>query len=111
MVTRPAPSRSPPTADRWLRLEAHLKIPGRAWLDFEVLPRDGGSSVRLSAIFEPRGLTGILYWYALLPLHHLLFGGMLRAIVHAGGDQAERLRARQASSQGQRRDQARSTNG
>jgi hypothetical protein len=39
--------------------------------------------IRQTAIFEPRGLAGLLYWYALLPVHGLIFGGMLRGIAGA----------------------------
>lgn len=67
-------------ADRVLRLRAEMRLPGRAWLQFEVTPRDGGSEIRQTAIFDPRGLAGRLYWYGLWPLHALVFRGMLRRI-------------------------------
>ena len=58
-----------------------MKMPGRAWLSFEVTtPRDGATRLRQTAEFEPRGLAGRLYWYALLPVHAVMFGGLLRAI-------------------------------
>lgn len=66
--------------DRCLRLVAEMKLPGRAWLEFEVQPLASGSTIRQTAIFDPRGLGGLLYWYALYPLHVLVFSGMLRAI-------------------------------
>jgi uncharacterized protein YbjT (DUF2867 family) len=67
--------------DRRLRLLAEMRLPGRAWLEFEVTPAaKGGSTIRQTAIFDPIGLAGLLYWYALYPLHGLIFGGMLRAI-------------------------------
>jgi uncharacterized protein YbjT (DUF2867 family) len=66
--------------DRTLRLRAEMKLPGRAWLEYEVLPRPGGSSVRQTALFDPAGLLGLVYWYAVLPFHHLIFAGMLREI-------------------------------
>lgn len=65
---------------RLLRLAAEMKLPGRAWLVFEVEPCAGGSRVRQTALFDPVGLGGRLYWYLLLPLHLLIFAGMLRAI-------------------------------
>jgi len=66
---------------RSLRLRAEMKVPGRAWLVFEVLP-DGSGLARLSqtAVFEPRGLFGILYWYALYPLHQIVFSGLIATI-------------------------------
>lgn len=69
--------------DALLRLSAEMKIPGRAWLQFEV-ERDGeGSILRQTALFDPQGLFGLAYWYALFPLHQLVFAGMLRGIVRA----------------------------
>jgi hypothetical protein len=66
--------------DHLLRLAAEMKIPGRAWLQFEVEPTTRGSMVRQTAIFDPAGLAGLLYWYALYPVHRWIFGGMLREI-------------------------------
>ena len=66
--------------DRRLSLAAEMKVPGRAWLQFEVEPTSGGSLIRQTAIFDPAGLAGFLYWYALYPVHRWIFAGMLRAI-------------------------------
>jgi len=71
--------------DRRLRLIAEMKVPGRAWLQFEVEPIDSqlnseGSNISQTAIFDPAGLGGLIYWYALYPVHRWIFGGMLRAI-------------------------------
>jgi uncharacterized protein YbjT (DUF2867 family) len=75
------------TPDRQLRLVAEMKLPGRAWLAFEVEEDASGSTIRQTAIFEPVGLLGLMYWYALYPLHQLVFAGMLRGIVRvAEGD-------------------------
>jgi uncharacterized protein YbjT (DUF2867 family) len=63
-----------------LRLMAEMKLPGRAWLDFEVEPRGCGTLIRQTAIFDPIGLAGLAYWYALYPLHKLMFARMLRRI-------------------------------
>ena len=62
---------------------AEMKLPGRAWLQFEVEPDGAGSILRQTAIFDPRGLLGLAYWYALYPLHQLVFAGMLTGIVAA----------------------------
>ncbi|MAT16029.1 MAG: NAD(P)-dependent oxidoreductase [Planctomyces sp.] len=70
-------------AGRLLRLRAEMKVPGRAWLEFEVTANGDGSRVRQTAIFDPIGLFGLLYWYAVYPLHHFVFGGMLRNVVRA----------------------------
>jgi uncharacterized protein YbjT (DUF2867 family) len=66
--------------DRLLRLSAEMRLPGRAWLQFEVKDRDGGSVIHQTAIFDPVGLFGQVYWYALWPLHQYVFSGMLRAL-------------------------------
>ncbi|MGZ3332963.1 MAG: SDR family oxidoreductase [Gemmatimonadaceae bacterium] len=66
--------------ERLLRLRAEMKVPGRAWLQFEVNGDDAHSTVRQTAIFEPRGVAGLLYWYALYPVHRMIFSGMLRGI-------------------------------
>jgi hypothetical protein len=69
--------------DRRLRLRAEMKLPGRAWLEFEVLPRGSKSLIRQTAIFDPIGLAGLTYWYILYPMHKLIFAGMLRCIKEA----------------------------
>lgn len=69
------------TPNRRLRLLAEMKVPGRAWLEFEVKPEGNGSSIRQTAIFDPVGLWGLIYWYTLYPLHVIIFQGMLRRIV------------------------------
>lgn len=99
---------------RMLRLVAEMRVPGRAWLQFEVAPagegsadgggpsragatgrprgsvapgatgsskNPGGSLIRQTALFEPGGLFGLVYWYTLWPVHHYVFAGMLRGIV------------------------------
>jgi hypothetical protein len=63
-----------------------MKLPGQAWLELEVT--DDGSSaasaiIRQTAIYDPVGLLGRAYWYALYPVHHLVFNGMLRGIAQA----------------------------
>jgi len=65
---------------RRLLLAAEMKVPGRAWLEFEAVPDATGTTIHQTAVFEPFGLAGLLYWYALVPLHGLIFGGMLREI-------------------------------
>lgn len=66
--------------ERLLRLAAEMKLPGRAWLEFEVTENHQASTIRQTAIFDPVGLFGLAYWYALYPLHHFVFAGMLRGI-------------------------------
>ena len=71
-----------------------MKLPGRAWLEFDVEPAAGGAIVHQTAVFEPVGLSGLLYWYVLLPVHTLIFGGLLRAIARRAVERdADRHRA------------------
>jgi uncharacterized protein YbjT (DUF2867 family) len=69
--------------NRRLRLHAEMRLPGRAWLEFEVTPSSTGSTIRQTAIFDPLGLAGLLYWYSIFPLHQFVFAGMLRNIANA----------------------------
>jgi uncharacterized protein YbjT (DUF2867 family) len=67
-----------------LRLRAEMRLPGRAWLQFEAEPRAGnGSTFVQTAFFEPRGLWGYLYWYAVAPFHAAIFGNMAKRIIEA----------------------------
>ena len=68
---------------RLLRLAAEMRLPGRAWLQFEVTPQGKGSLIRQTALFDPVGLAGLVYWYGLWAVHQLVFGGMLRSLVRA----------------------------
>jgi uncharacterized protein YbjT (DUF2867 family) len=65
---------------RRLNLVAEMKVPGRAWLQFDVEPTSDGSVIRQTAIFDPAGLSGLFYWYALYPIHYCIFKGMLHQI-------------------------------
>jgi uncharacterized protein YbjT (DUF2867 family) len=64
-----------------IRLRAEMKVPGRAWLEFEARSETPGSTLLLqSAFFEPKGLLGLLYWYVLYPIHSLIFSGLARRV-------------------------------
>lgn len=78
--------------NRRLRLVGEMKMPGRAWLEFEVTGEGSTSTIRQTAIFDPLGLLGRAYWYAVLPFHELIFSGMLRGIVRAAVVAAARAR-------------------
>jgi hypothetical protein len=69
--------------NRLLRLRAEMRLPGRAWLEFEVEPTSRGSTIRQTAIFDPTGLAGLLYWYGIYPLHAAVFRGMLAGVARA----------------------------
>ena len=62
---------------RLLRLRAEMRVPGKAWLQFQVLPlTSGGSQLRATAFFEPHGLLGAMYWWAMYPFHRYIFTSM-----------------------------------
>lgn len=64
-----------------LLLRAEMKVPGSAWLELSVHPGEGsGSRYVQRAIFFPRGLSGRLYWFSILPLHGIIFNGMANRI-------------------------------
>lgn len=63
--------------DRRLLLFAEMRVPGEAWLEFKI---DEDDILHQTATFRPKGLWGRLYWYAMLPFHYFIFGGMIRNI-------------------------------
>ena len=76
---------SPPNL---MRLRAEMKVPGLAWLQFEVMPAGEGECVLTQkALFEPRGLFGLLYWYSLYPVHKVLFSGLVAEIARRAENQ------------------------
>ena len=69
--------------NRRLRLKSEMNLPGRAWLEFEVTETGSSTQIRQTAIFDPVGLKGQLYWYSLYVPHEFVFNGMLRGIAQA----------------------------
>lgn len=70
--------------EKFLRLRAEMKVPGLAWLELQVGSTDGGTTTfHHRALFHPHGLLGHLYWWAVLPFHGIVFGGMQRNIAKA----------------------------
>jgi hypothetical protein len=67
---------------RLLRLRAEMKVPGSAWLQFEVKSQDHHKKPLLAqtAFFAPKGLLGLIYWYGLYPIHALIFQGMIQRL-------------------------------
>ena len=65
---------------KMIRLRAEMKVPGHAWLEWTAKIQGAHSELIQTASFAPRGLSGFLYWYALYPIHALIFSGMARAI-------------------------------
>jgi uncharacterized protein YbjT (DUF2867 family) len=66
--------------DCLLRLRAEMKVPGKAWLEFQSEPKGDGTLFKVTAYFEPHGLPGFLYWYAMWPFHSFLFDGLTRRL-------------------------------
>jgi Protein of unknown function (DUF2867). len=80
---------------RLLRLRAEMKMPGRAWLEFTVQPRDGGGSHLIQrAVYWPRGLAGHSYWWSVAPFHAFVFPPMARHIVERAEANQRELDAR-----------------
>lgn len=67
----------------FLRLRAEMKVPGLAWLELRARPEAGGSRYEQRAVFFPHGLSGRLYWFAVLPFHGFIFAGMANRIAAA----------------------------
>jgi hypothetical protein len=65
---------------RLLRLRAEMRVPGQAWLQFSAVPEGDGTRLIQTALFAPRGLLGLLYWYAMYPAHLFIFGDMAKAV-------------------------------
>ncbi len=63
-----------------LLLFAEMRLPGEAWLEFRI---DDQQYLHQVATFRPRGLKGRIYWYAVLPFHYFIFGGMIKSIARA----------------------------
>lgn len=80
-----------------LRLLAEMKVPGRAWLEFQVEPIESGSSIRQTAVFDPVGLSGIIYWYILYPIHVVIFRGMLSRIVEKAEQEQRKISNQQSA--------------
>jgi uncharacterized protein YbjT (DUF2867 family) len=73
---------------RLMRLRAEMKVPGKAWLEFLALHLEGNRTLLIqTAFFEPKGVSGLLYWYGLYPIHAFIFSGMIREV----GKRAEAL--------------------
>jgi hypothetical protein len=63
-----------------------MKLPGKAWLQWETDAGSEGTSVVQTALFAPVGLPGILYWYLLYPAHKIIFSAMVKNIAREAED-------------------------
>jgi hypothetical protein len=69
--------------NRRLLLEAQMKLPGRAWLEFTIQ----GTDLVITAYFMPKGFWGTIYWYSLIPSHHFVFRDLISSIIKKAGRQ------------------------
>ncbi|TVQ62602.1 MAG: SDR family oxidoreductase [Phycisphaerales bacterium] len=78
--------------DRSLKLRAEMRLPGVAMLHFDLTPQPDPerTTLTMTARFRPKGLLGLAYWYSVLPLHHIVFSGMLRGIQRTAENAATR---------------------
>ncbi len=70
--------------DSRLLLRAEMRLPGMAWLEFNIKPEQEKNWLFLSAYYQPRGLFGEIYWYIFLPLHRFIFYDLLKQIEKRG---------------------------
>jgi uncharacterized protein YbjT (DUF2867 family) len=68
--------------EKRLLLYAEMKLPGEAWLEFRIVPKDKGYQLIQNATFRPLGLLGRLYWYSVLPFHAFIFKNMAINIIN-----------------------------
>ncbi len=71
-----------------LVLFAEMKLPGEAWLEFQIVGNSDEQRLMQTATFRPRGVWGRLYWYAVLPFHHFIFNGMIDAIASSNASES-----------------------
>jgi uncharacterized protein YbjT (DUF2867 family) len=69
--------------NRTVLLTSEMKTPGRAWLRFDIQKSEGQTRLQQTALFDPVGLFGLAYWYALWFVHKLVFAGMIRGVARA----------------------------
>ncbi len=67
---------------RRLLLYAEMKLPGEAWLEFQITPVDDKYQLQQTATFRPKGVLGRIYWYCMLPFHFFIFKGMINKLVN-----------------------------
>lgn len=68
------------TPNTRLLLRAEMKLPGKAWLQFDSTPQDKQTLLTVTAYFAPRGFFGFIYWYAMWPFHKFIFDGLTRGL-------------------------------
>ncbi len=71
-----------------LRLRAEMKLPGLAWLEFRVEESDGRTLLTQRALYHPKGLFGHIYWWAVFPMHGIVFPSMAKKLAGKGCSKA-----------------------
>ena len=71
--------------DSCLLWRAEMKVPGKAWLEFQVKPVDKKNELSVTAYFEPKGLLGKIYWYFFVPFHHYIFKDLVKQLDSRAG--------------------------
>ncbi|TVR64963.1 MAG: SDR family oxidoreductase [Gemmatimonadales bacterium] len=78
------------TPPKRLRLRAEMRVPGRAWLEWEAIPEGSGTRLVQRALFAPSGLWGVVYWYMMYPAHRFIFSDLIDAVVALARDEFAR---------------------
>ncbi|MDP2942762.1 MAG: SDR family oxidoreductase [Candidatus Omnitrophota bacterium] len=63
-----------------LLLRAEMRLPGKAWLEFNIAEEDGKRKLNLTAYYDTHNLFGKIYWYMCLPFHHFIFYNLIKEI-------------------------------
>ena len=66
--------------DKRLLLRAEMKLPGRGWLEFKIVPENAKNNFSITAYYDTDTLFGMLYWYAFLPFHNKIFNDLIKQI-------------------------------
>jgi len=66
--------------DEMLLLRAEMKLPGRAWLEFNIDRKERKNRLSVKGYYQPQGLFGRIYWYVFLPFHHFIFNNLIQQI-------------------------------
>jgi uncharacterized protein YbjT (DUF2867 family) len=66
--------------DQYLLLRAEMKVPGKAWLKFQIVPEKEKNLLSVTAYFEPKGTWGKIYWYTFLPFHYYIFKDLIKQL-------------------------------
>tara|TARA_B100000676_G_scaffold310769_1_gene378342 strand:+ start:1089 stop:2558 length:1470 start_codon:yes stop_codon:yes gene_type:complete len=66
--------------NKLIRLKAEMKVPGKAWLQYDIVENEHNCTLTQTAFFAPKGLLGLIYWYSLFPIHIIIFNGLIKSI-------------------------------